>query len=83
MPAESSVERAARKASATLLMALPIVGCLGVMSWPRAALPRSGKFDGAEPFRHQVRQLAIRAFLPDVVILLIAILSFLSGARPR
>ena len=82
-PAESSVERAALKVSATIPMGVPLLGSLGVTIWPGAAPPRSGKFAGAEAFRQQVRQLSTRSFLLDVCILLIATLYFLHAARAR
>ena len=80
-PAESSAERAGLKVASNLPLGVPILGSLGVMIWPDAALPRSGKFAGAEPFRQQVRRLSTRAFLLDAGILLTAVLYFLYLGR--
>lgn len=82
-PGESAAQRVAMKVSARFAMAVPIIGCLGVMGWPNVALPRSGKFEGAESFREQVRQICFHAFLPDLAIFLSAILYFLYHALAK
>lgn len=73
-PAEDSLQRGAMIASARFAMGLPVIGCLLVLGWPNASLPRGGKFDGAETFRQQVRQVCFHASLPDLMIAVIALL---------
>jgi hypothetical protein len=82
-PGEDFLERAAMRTSSRFAMSIPVIGCFWVMAWPNVALPRRGKFDGAEAYRQQVRQICFRAFLPDAMIILAALLylAYLSLAK--
>ncbi len=65
---EDALEKQALKSSSIFALGLPVLGCLAVTMWPNAALPLKGRFEGAENFRRQVREICWRAFIPDVAI---------------
>jgi hypothetical protein len=82
-PAEDKLQRFAMKRSAWFALGLALIGSLCTTIWPGIALPRSGNFDGAVPFRNQVRRICARVSLLDVPLVLFSTLYVFYGVLTK